>query len=70
MSTVMTQIPDERLVALADTYHTPLYVFEEAVIRKGVKSAFDFFTDKVTNLQLDLDCNLMLNKAAESIIYS
>ena len=33
MSTVMTQIPDERLLALADTYHTPLYVFEEAVIR-------------------------------------
>jgi diaminopimelate decarboxylase len=33
MSNVMTQIPDEKLVALADTYHTPLYVFEEAVIR-------------------------------------
>ena len=33
METVMTQIPDERLVELADLYHTPLYVFEEAVIR-------------------------------------
>ena len=29
----MTQIPDEKLVALADTYYTPLYIFEEAVIR-------------------------------------
>jgi len=33
MNTVMTQIPDEKLIELADTYHAPLYVFEEAVIR-------------------------------------
>ena len=33
MNTVMTQIPDEKLLKLADFYHTPLYVFEEAVIR-------------------------------------
>ncbi len=33
MNRVMTQIPDERLLELADSYHTPLYVFEEAVIR-------------------------------------
>jgi len=29
----MTLIPDEKLLELADAYHTPLYVFEEAVIR-------------------------------------
>ncbi len=33
MSTIMTKIPDEKLIAMADKYHTPLYVFEEAVIR-------------------------------------
>jgi diaminopimelate decarboxylase len=33
MTTVMTQIPDENLLKLADSYYTPLYVFEEAVIR-------------------------------------
>jgi diaminopimelate decarboxylase len=33
MNAVMTQIPDEKLLELADSYHTPLYVFEEAVIR-------------------------------------
>lgn len=33
MSSVMTQFPDEKLLALAEQYHTPLYVFEEAVIR-------------------------------------
>ena len=33
MSTVMTKIPDEKLFTMADTYHTPLYVFEEAMIR-------------------------------------
>ncbi len=30
---VLTQIKDERLLELADSYETPLYVFEEAVIR-------------------------------------
>jgi diaminopimelate decarboxylase len=33
MSTVLTKIEDEKLIRLADTYHTPLYIFEEAVIR-------------------------------------
>lgn len=33
MNTIMTQIPDEKLLELADAYRTPLYVFEEAVIR-------------------------------------
>jgi len=30
---VMTQLPDKRLLELADEYHTPLYLFEESVIR-------------------------------------
>jgi hypothetical protein len=30
MTTVMTQLADATLTALGDTYHTPLYVFEEA----------------------------------------
>jgi len=34
MNTVMTQLPDEKLLTLAETYHTPLYIFEEAVIRE------------------------------------
>ena len=45
MQSVMTQIPDDQLLALADTYHTPLYVFEEAVIRRRcreLKSAIDY----------------------------
>jgi len=33
MNSVMTQLPDEKLLVLAETYHTPLYIFEEAVIR-------------------------------------
>ena len=33
MTSVVTQLPDNWLLELADTYHTPLYVFEEAVIR-------------------------------------
>lgn len=33
MSSVTTRLSDERLIALAATYHTPLYLFEEAVIR-------------------------------------
>ncbi len=45
MQSAMTQIPDDQLLALADTYHTPLYVFEEAVIRqrcRELKSAIDY----------------------------
>ena len=41
----MTQIPDQRLLELADMYHTPLYVFEEAVIRgkcREIKTAIDY----------------------------
>ena len=45
MSNVLTQLSDERLLALADTYHTPLYVFEESIIRsncKGMKQAITY----------------------------
>lgn len=38
MTTVMTQLADATLTALADTYHTPLYVFEEAVIRRRCRA--------------------------------
>ena len=33
MQSPVTQLPDDRLLSLADTYHTPLYIFEESVVR-------------------------------------
>lgn len=45
MSSVITQFPDEKLLALAETYHTPLYIFDEAVIRakcRELKSAVTY----------------------------
>jgi len=45
MSNALTQLENQRLIELADTYHTPLYVFEEAVIRarcRELKSAISY----------------------------
>ena len=45
MISVNTKIPDEKLLALAETYHTPLYVFEESVIRdrcRALKAAITY----------------------------
>lgn len=45
MNSVVTQLPDELLIELASKYHTPLYVFEEAVIRdrcRQLKSAITY----------------------------
>jgi diaminopimelate decarboxylase len=45
MTSVATQLSDDWLLALADTYHTPLYVFEEAVIRsrcREIKTAITY----------------------------
>ena len=45
MNTIMTQISDERLAELAATYYTPLYIFEEAVIRskcRELKAAISY----------------------------
>jgi len=45
MTTVTTRLPDSRLLALAKEFHTPLYVFEEAVIRercRELKSAIGY----------------------------
>jgi diaminopimelate decarboxylase len=50
MDTIMTQISDERLAELADTYHTPLYIFEEAVIRskcRELKTAISYPRTKI-----------------------
>lgn len=44
MNTVVTQLPDEKLMELADTYHTPLYVFEEAVIRSRCRELKEAIT--------------------------
>ncbi len=41
---VMTQIQDERLIKMADSYETPLYVFEEAVIRSKCRELMEAIT--------------------------
>jgi len=50
MDTVLTQISDERLAELAAAYHTPLYIFEEAVIRskcRELKAAIAYPRTKI-----------------------
>ena len=50
MDTIMTQISDEKIVEIAETYHTPLYLFEEAVIRskcREIKTAISYPRTKI-----------------------
>ena len=47
---VTTQLPDKRLLELADEYHTPLYLFEESVIRdrcRELKAAITYPNSRI-----------------------
>ena len=48
---ITTQLSDQRLLDLADKYHTPLYLFEESVIRDRCREIRDAITYRNTRIR-------------------